>query len=108
MAGNTTPPPPLPYESPSDRRKAARESRRRTRGEFVSLPYGVRLKHGGEQAVGAPLKPQGLGDRDLQHHVRPDSSTTYDRGRVSNQDRIGRTAARDEKTLVTNLVQEEQ
>jgi hypothetical protein len=80
MVGDLVPPPPRLYESPSERRKAARESIRRTRRERKVLEEEVRLQHGGLEAVGTPIKPHEPEISKSSHQI-PASSAIYDPGR---------------------------
>jgi hypothetical protein len=82
MVGDSTLPPPRPYESPSEHRKAVRESVWRTCRERKGLEEEVRLQHGGLEAVGTPIKPHESEISKMNHQI-PASSAIYDPGRGS-------------------------
>jgi hypothetical protein len=69
--GDPVPPPPNPYESPSERRKAWKESARRTRRAKELPSGGVRSQYGKEEAVEVSIKPQVRPDRIIQKSIYP-------------------------------------
>jgi hypothetical protein len=81
MVGDSAPPPPpAPYESPSECRRAVRESLRRTRRGKGSLSEGVRSQYDGEAAE-TPLKGHASGNRIYNNIVPCLATKIYDRGR---------------------------
>ncbi|KAM0890726.1 hypothetical protein ACQ4PT_026820 [Festuca glaucescens] len=64
MGDPIAPPPPSPYESPSDRRRAQREFERVTRREGKEGFRGVRPGYDGIPSLGRPLKVQGQDNLD--------------------------------------------
>jgi hypothetical protein len=82
MVGDfTPPPPPLPYESPSDRRRAERESAHRTRRARKDLEEVVREKYDVVEAVEVPIKPYAPPNLIVSNRHISSPTKIYDRGR---------------------------
>jgi hypothetical protein len=86
MEGDRTPPPPTPYQSPSIRRKAARESKRRVHRGEKGLPLGVLESYVSKEPYAALIKEEGAGEQETLTDQIVSTTQVYDPGRSGNQD----------------------